>query len=202
MSVSRLAAGVVALAIGAAVVTALAANPEVKSDLAAANSEANADPASPAAAKSDRLAIRPLKPAAAPAKAAAGPVTSPVRKSRGRTAASGARRPPARFTAVRDRADRSQKSGIRQQTRRPTCQPRLSFPHACDEDRDERACLRPGAIGGIRRGRPIRHLLAEVSSPAEHRAPGAGTRADVKEMIRVGGDTLFTAHPTAVAVSR
>src|SRR5262245_45324094 len=69
MSVSRLAAGVVALAIGAAVVTALAANPEVKPDLAAANSEANADPASPAAAKSDRLAIRPLKPAA-------GPVTS------------------------------------------------------------------------------------------------------------------------------
>src|SRR4029453_10629352 len=105
MSVSRLAAGVVALAIGAAVVTALAANPEVKSDLAAANSEANADPASPAAAKSDRLpirpahppapnpgataapaspaaaksdrlAIRPLKPAAGPTKPAAGPVTS------------------------------------------------------------------------------------------------------------------------------
>jgi hypothetical protein len=73
MSVSRLAAGVVALAIGAAVVTALAANPEVKPDLAAANSEANA---SPAAAKSDRLAIRPLKPAAAPPKPAAGPVTS------------------------------------------------------------------------------------------------------------------------------
>ena len=76
MSVSRLAAGVVALAIGAAVVTALAANPEVKPDLAAANSEANADPASPAAAKSDRLAIRPLKPAAGPTKPAAGPVTS------------------------------------------------------------------------------------------------------------------------------
>jgi hypothetical protein len=76
MSVSRLAAGVVALAIGAAVVTALAANPEVKPDLAAANSEANADPASPAAAKSDRLAIRPLKPAAGPSKPAASPVTS------------------------------------------------------------------------------------------------------------------------------
>jgi len=67
---------VVALAIGAAVVTALAANPEVKPDLAAANSEANANPASLAAAKSDRLAIRPLKPAAAPPKPAAGPVTS------------------------------------------------------------------------------------------------------------------------------
>ena len=70
MSVSRLAAGVTALAIGAAVVTALAANPEVKPDPAAANSEANADPAAPAAAKSDRLAIRPVEPAAA------GPVTS------------------------------------------------------------------------------------------------------------------------------
>ena len=70
MSVFRLAAGVTALAIGAAVVTALAANPEVKPDLAAANSEANADPAAPAATKSDRLAIRPVKPAAA------GPVTS------------------------------------------------------------------------------------------------------------------------------
>jgi hypothetical protein len=75
MSVFRLAAGVTALAIGAAVVTALAANPEVKSDpaaaTAAANSEANADPAAPAAAKSDRLFVRPtLKPAAPP------PVTS------------------------------------------------------------------------------------------------------------------------------
>ena len=75
MSVFRLAAGVTALAIGAAVVTALAANPEVKSDpataAAAANSEANADPAAPAAAKSDRLFDRPpLKPAAPP------PVTS------------------------------------------------------------------------------------------------------------------------------
>jgi len=71
MSVSKLAAGV----IGAAVVTALAANPEVKTDPAAAavaaNSEANADPAAPAAAKSDRLSVRPpLKPAAPP------PVTS------------------------------------------------------------------------------------------------------------------------------
>jgi hypothetical protein len=74
MSDFRLAAGVTALAIGAAVVTALAANPEVKSDpaaAAAANSEANADPAAPAAAKSDRLFVRPaLKPAAPP------PVTS------------------------------------------------------------------------------------------------------------------------------
>ena len=81
MSVSRLAAGVMALAIGAAVVTAFAANPEVKTDSApaaaiSANSEANADPVAPAAAKSDRLAIRPLKPAAGPPKPAAGPVTS------------------------------------------------------------------------------------------------------------------------------
>jgi hypothetical protein len=63
MSVFRLAAGVTALAIGAAVVTALAANPEV-----AAKSEANV---APGAAKSDRLFVRaPLKPAAPP------PVTS------------------------------------------------------------------------------------------------------------------------------
>jgi hypothetical protein len=61
-----------ALAIGAAVVTALAANPEVKTDSAPA--AANADPAAPAAAKSDRLMIR--APAAAPPKPAAGPVTS------------------------------------------------------------------------------------------------------------------------------
>jgi len=70
MSIIRLAAGVIALAIVAAVVTALAANPEVKTDAApvaaiAANSEANADPAALAAAKSDRLFVRrPLKPAA------------------------------------------------------------------------------------------------------------------------------------------
>src|SRR5262249_34755205 len=88
MSVSKLAAGVTALAIGAAVVTALAANPEVKTDPAAAaavaaNSEANADPAAPAAAeppatpaappaaKSDRLPVRPPPNPAAPP-----PVTS------------------------------------------------------------------------------------------------------------------------------
>jgi hypothetical protein len=76
MSVSRLAAGVVALAIGAAVVTALAANPEIKPDLAAANSEANADPAAAAAAKSDRLRIRAPQPVAGPPKPAASPVTS------------------------------------------------------------------------------------------------------------------------------
>jgi hypothetical protein len=81
MSVSRLAAGVMALAIGAAVVTAFAANPEVKTDSApaaavAANSAANADPAAPAAAKSDRLMMRAPRPAAAPPKAAAGPVAS------------------------------------------------------------------------------------------------------------------------------
>jgi hypothetical protein len=69
-----------ALAMGAAVVTAFAANPEVKTDSApaaavAANSEANADPG-PAAAKSDRLMIRVPRPAPAPPKAAAGPVTS------------------------------------------------------------------------------------------------------------------------------
>jgi hypothetical protein len=75
MSVFRLVAGVTALAIGAAVVTALAANPEVKTDPAAAAAvaakpEANA---APAAAKSDRLFVRPpLKPAAPPP----APVTS------------------------------------------------------------------------------------------------------------------------------
>ena len=71
MSDFRLAAGVAALAIGAAVVTALAANPEVKSDPAAAAAVANSDPAAPAAAKSDRLFVRPPLKAAAPP-----PVTS------------------------------------------------------------------------------------------------------------------------------
>src|SRR5262249_50898244 len=76
MSLFRLAAGVIALAIGAAVVTALAANPEVKSDPAAAaaiaaNSEANADPAAPAAPRARRPPLPPPpKPAAPP------PVTS------------------------------------------------------------------------------------------------------------------------------
>ncbi len=61
MSVPKLAAGLLALVIGAAVVTALAANPEGK--LAPApGPEANA---APAATKSDRLAVRP-KPAARP----------------------------------------------------------------------------------------------------------------------------------------
>jgi hypothetical protein len=56
MSASKLAAGFCALAIGAAVVTAFAASPELKP--AAAPAEANAAPA----AKSDRLAIRRAKP--------------------------------------------------------------------------------------------------------------------------------------------
>ena len=59
MSVSKLSAGLIALVIGAAVVTALAANPETKPDLAsAAAPQANA---APAAAKGDRL-VRPVKP--------------------------------------------------------------------------------------------------------------------------------------------
>jgi hypothetical protein len=61
MSVPKLAAGLLALAIGAAVVTALAANPEGKSEVAP-RPEANA---APAVTKSDRLAVRP-KPAARP----------------------------------------------------------------------------------------------------------------------------------------
>jgi hypothetical protein len=66
MSVSKFAAGLIALAIGAAAVTALAANPEGKPGLAPApGPEANAAPAAPAATKSDRLAVRP-KPAVRP----------------------------------------------------------------------------------------------------------------------------------------
>ena len=61
MSVPKLAAGLLALVIGAAVVTALAANPEGKL-VPAPGPEANA---APAATKSDRLAVRP-KPAARP----------------------------------------------------------------------------------------------------------------------------------------
>jgi hypothetical protein len=55
MSASKLATALIALAVGAAVVTAFAASPGVKP--AAAPAEANA-----AAAKSDRLAIRRAKP--------------------------------------------------------------------------------------------------------------------------------------------
>jgi hypothetical protein len=55
MSASKLAAGLIALAIGAAVVTAFAASPGVKPAAAPA---ANAAPA----AKTDRLAIRRAKP--------------------------------------------------------------------------------------------------------------------------------------------
>ena len=56
MSASKLATALIALAVGAAVVTAFAASPGVKP--AAAPAEANAAPA----AKSDRLAIRRAKP--------------------------------------------------------------------------------------------------------------------------------------------
>jgi hypothetical protein len=56
MSAFRLAAGSIALAIGAAVVTALAARPEP------APPPMTAAKAAPAAAKSDRLAVRPTKP--------------------------------------------------------------------------------------------------------------------------------------------
>jgi hypothetical protein len=66
MSVSKFAAGSLALAIGAAVVTALAANPEGKPEAASApGPEAKAALVTPAATKSDRLAVRP-KPAARP----------------------------------------------------------------------------------------------------------------------------------------
>src|SRR5215471_121216 len=169
MSDFRLAAGVTALAIGAAVVTALAANPEVKSDpataAAAANSEANADPAAPAAAKSDRLFVRP-------------PLKSlrPVRKSRGRTAANGGHLPRARFTALRGRADRSQKKR-HWAAKSPSNLPTKAASHACDQDRGERDCLRRRAVGGLRNGRPVRYLRAEESPATEHGASGAGARA-------------------------
>jgi hypothetical protein len=61
MSASKLGAGLLALAIGAAVVTALAASPELKPAAAPPMTEANA-----AAAKSDRLAIRRAKPDSRP----------------------------------------------------------------------------------------------------------------------------------------
>lgn len=73
MSLYKLAAGLVALALSAAVVTALAgAGPEVKADLspdakAAAAPDASADLA-PVAAKGDRPALRPAKPDTAPVK--------------------------------------------------------------------------------------------------------------------------------------
>src|SRR6476620_7172433 len=60
MSVPKLAAGLLALAIGAAVVTALAANPEGKPEFAPmAGPQANA---AQAATKSDRLVVRPKSP--------------------------------------------------------------------------------------------------------------------------------------------
>jgi hypothetical protein len=66
MSVSKFAAGSLALAIGAAVVTALAAKLEGKPEAASApGQEAKAALVTPAATKSDRLAVRP-KPAARP----------------------------------------------------------------------------------------------------------------------------------------
>ena len=63
MSAFRLAAGSIGLAIGAAVVTALAASPEVKPPAPPPMTEATATEAKapPAAAKSDRLAIRRAK---------------------------------------------------------------------------------------------------------------------------------------------
>lgn len=63
MSVSKFAAGSLALAIGAAVMTALAANPDGKPDVAGSRPEANAAPGTAAATKSDRLAVRPKSPA-------------------------------------------------------------------------------------------------------------------------------------------
>ena len=66
MSVFKFAAGSLALAIGAAVVTALAANPEGKPEPASApGPEAKAALIAPAATKNDRLVVRP-KPAARP----------------------------------------------------------------------------------------------------------------------------------------
>src|SRR5262249_45940535 len=124
MSVSKLAAGVTALAIGAAVVTALAANPEVKTDPAAAaavaaNSEANADPAAPAPANTDRLPAHARRSSSGhlglSARAVA--VRLPVAHA---SRAQGLPRYAAGLTAHK-------KSGIRQQAFLSTCRPRL-FP--------------------------------------------------------------------------
>jgi hypothetical protein len=61
MSAFRLAAGSIALAIGAAAVTALAASPEPAPPPMTAAKAATEAKAPPAAAKSDRLAIRRAK---------------------------------------------------------------------------------------------------------------------------------------------
>jgi hypothetical protein len=66
MSVSKFAAGLLALAIGAAVVTAFAANPEGRPEpVPTPGPDAKAALVAPGATKSDRLAVRP-KPAARP----------------------------------------------------------------------------------------------------------------------------------------
>src|SRR5262249_46166167 len=71
-----------------------------------------------------------FRPSSPPVRPSPPPARSPrsVRKSRGRTAASGAPLPHAKFTALRGRLTAHKKSGIRQQTRRPTCRPRLLSP--------------------------------------------------------------------------
>ena len=87
MSVSRIIAGAVALALGAAVVTALAgATPEENADrpAAVAKTDQPAAKVAPLAAKIDQ-----------PAANAAVRSPLPVRRSRGRTAASGGSLPPA-----------------------------------------------------------------------------------------------------------
>jgi hypothetical protein len=62
---SKFAAGLIALAIGAAALSAFAANPEVKPEAVAAAGGAEANTAA-VAAKGDRLATRPAKPPVRP----------------------------------------------------------------------------------------------------------------------------------------
>jgi len=73
--------------------------------------------------------------------------------------------------------------------------------------------LRHGARG-VRFDRPGRELHAEAGGPGgephaakafrqpEPPPPPAEPELDVKELIRANADTLFTAHPSALAVAR
>src|SRR5262249_46494708 len=137
----------------------------------------------------------PLRPSPPPARSL--PL---ARKSRGRTAASGARRPPARFTAVHGRADRSQKkrhSAANSSSNLP--KGLLSPSPVMKSARSVLACAR-ALWGGWGVADQYASFLPKALRQPSTEPPAPEAEPDVKEMIRVGGDTLFTAHPTAVAV--
>src|SRR5262249_52247920 len=107
----------------------------------------------------------------------------------------------ARFTALRGRADRSQKKRHWAQSRVPTSRPRLLPMPATKIAMSVIACA-VVLLAGCEMADQYATFVPKILRQPSTEPPAPEPEPDVKELVRAGADTLFTAHPTAVAVSR